>query len=98
MDDEQKQLKALDRAAKAESLLNNEMLNDAFVEIDAALIERWRGTEDPQARDALWQAAQINKQVQSILKKHVSSGKVAKAALDKITNVVGMDRPAKFSL
>jgi hypothetical protein len=97
MDDEQKQLKALDRAAKAEGLINNDLLKDAFAEIDAALVERWRGTEDPLARDALWQAAQINKQVQSILKKHIQSGKVAKAALDKLSNVVGMDRPVKYA-
>ncbi len=97
MDDEQKQLRALSRASQAEGLLNNDLLKDAFAEIDAALIERWRGTEDPQARDALWQAAQINKQVQSILKRHVQSGKVAKASLDKLSNVVGMDRPVKYA-
>lgn len=97
MDDEQKQLKALGRAAQAEGLLSNELLAEAFKEIDAALIKRWRETEDPQSRDALWQAAQINGQVQAILKAHVQRGKVAKAALDKISNVAGMDRPVKYA-
>ena len=97
MDDELKQLRARDRAAKAEGLLNNDLLKDAFAEIDAALIERWRSTEDPAARDALWQAAQINGQVQTILKRYIQNGKVAKAALDKINNVVGMDRPVRFA-
>jgi hypothetical protein len=48
VDDEQKQLRAVDRASRAEGLLNNDLLKEAFAEIDAALIERWRGTEDPQ--------------------------------------------------
>ncbi len=61
------------------------------------MIARWREEQEPQVRDALWQAAQINKQVQSILKRHVQSGKVAKAALDKLSNVVGMDRPVKYA-
>ncbi len=98
MDDEQKQLRALSRSSQAEGLLNNDLLKDAFAEIDSALIERWRGTEDPLSRDALWQAAQINKQVQTILKAHVQRGKVAKATLDKLSNVTGMDRPQKFNI
>ncbi len=97
MDDEQKQLKALDRASKAEGLLNNDLLKEAFADIEAELIKRWRSEQDPQARDALWQAMQINEQIQSILKRHVQSGKVAKAALNKLSNVVGMDRPMKFA-
>ncbi len=97
MDDEQKQLKAADRAAKAEGLLNNDLLKSAFEEIDAALIKRWREEQEPMARDALWQAAQINTQVQSILKSHIQRGKVAKAMLDGVSNVTGMDRTVKVA-
>lgn len=98
MDDEQKQLKAVDRAAQAQGLLNHPLLQEAFKDIDATLIECWRGTEDPQARDAYWQAVKINSQVQTILKKHIQSGKVAKAALEKLSNVVGMDRPVSVAI
>lgn len=92
MDDEQKQLRAADRAARAQGLLDNELLKAAFEEIDRDLIEAWRKEVDPLARDAIWQAVEVNAKVQRILKKHVQNGKVAKVELEKLANVTGMNR------
>lgn len=97
MDDEQKQLKARDRAAQAEGLMNNDLLKAAFAEIDRDLIEAWRKEVDPLARDCIWQAVEVNSKVQRILKSHIQRGKVAKAMLDGLSNVTGMDRTVKVA-
>lgn len=84
MDDEQKALKSVDRSARAEALLKDELLQESFVTIDAELIDLWKRTKDPEARDRIWQATQIATKVQELLRGHIRNGKVAKAILNDI--------------
>ena len=84
MDDEQRAYKDLDRASKAEALLSNDMLMDAFKHIDSELIERWRSCKDQEGRDRIWQATQIAARVQEILKMVLQNGKIAKRIIDDL--------------
>lgn len=84
MDDEQKALRDVDRAARAELLLNDELLKEAFAYIDNELIDRWRECRDPTGRDRIWQATQLANRVQEVLKLHIRNGKVAKRILDDL--------------
>lgn len=56
MSDPGKARDALDRAARAEALLRNELLNEAFQAIDARLIEAWRASavDDWKGRERIY--------------------------------------------
>lgn len=84
MDDEQKALTDLDRAAKADALLNNETLKEAFAYIDEEMIGQWKACSDPAGRDRIWLATQITKRIQDVLRQVISNGKMAKVILDDI--------------
>lgn len=83
-DDEQKALVALDRAAKAEALLNNEMLQESFAYIETEMIEQWKVCKEPEGRDRIWQATRIASRVQEVLRQVITNGKMAKVILDDI--------------
>lgn len=73
------------RAQRAERLLTDSLLVEAFAAIEAEYLKAWKGTaaRDTDARERLWQAYQIIGIVQSNLKSVVNSGKLAKAELDR---------------
>lgn len=84
MDDEQKALRDVDRAARAELLLNDDLIKEAFAYIDAEMIERWRDCKTPEGRDRLWQATQIASRVREVLAQVVRNGVASKAILADI--------------
>jgi len=84
MDEENKAIKDMGRAGRAEALLNNELLQESFAYIDSELIERWRLCKDAEGRDRLWQATQIANRVQEILRLVITNGRVAKRILDDL--------------
>lgn len=84
MDDEMRALKDVDRARRAEALLNDELLKEAFAYIDKELIDRWRASTDATARDRIWLTTQLAIRVQEILGAYVTNGRVAKKILDDL--------------
>jgi hypothetical protein len=74
---------ALSRAARAQSLLSNELLAEAFTRLDTEYLKAWRITpaRDVAAREKLWQAVNVVALVRDHLAKIVSDGKLAQAEL-----------------
>ncbi len=98
MDDEQKALKSVDRARRADALANDELMKEAFASIEGQLIERWKKTPDPLERDALWQAAQINSKIQEHLQNIIRNGKASKRILDDIAGQSGEPRVTNVAI
>ena len=79
-----KAMKAVDRANKAQQLLDNEIFKDAIAHLDNEFISRWRTNKDPAERERIWIAAQTAQKLPEIIKQIVLNGRVAKAILDDI--------------
>lgn len=75
---------AVARAAKAEALRKDEILNEAFAEYERELIAKWKSwpAGDTDGRERIWQAVNIIGKVKDHLLKVVNDGKVAKDAID----------------
>ncbi|HEX5509841.1 MAG TPA: hypothetical protein VFX37_15175 [Pseudolabrys sp.] len=75
------------RGARAEALLRNELLTDAFATLEQAYIAKWRTTtvDDVAAREKLFLAVNIVGKVQDHLASVVEDGKLAAAELRQIT-------------
>ena len=88
MDDENKAIVDISRAARAGALLNDEMLNEAFEKLEAEYYNAWRATGAAEAetfkRERLWQAINLLGKVKDHLKHVVENGKVAKAHIAAI--------------
>jgi hypothetical protein len=74
------------RAAQAEALLRNELLQDAFTGLEKQFVDAWRMTQvrDTDARERLWQAVNVVGKVQDALRGHVNNGKLAQMQLEAI--------------
>ena len=84
MDDEQKQLKARDRASKAKATIENESIRMAFEYLETEYIARWKSCETAEGRDRLWQGTQVLEKVKEHLAVAIRDGEVAKRILDQI--------------
>lgn len=73
------------KGRRAQSLLDNEALKAAFVDLKAELIERWETTADQEQRERIWHCVGLLAQVEHTLVKTASRGKVAKLDLDKLS-------------
>lgn len=75
-----------DRGARAETLLRNELLMEAFAALDAEYVKAWRLTHinDVNARERLFQAVQIVGKVKDHLARVVNNGKLAQRELDEL--------------
>lgn len=74
-----------DRAAKAEALLRNELLIEAFEYLDEQFIEAWRssGVEDKEAREHIFHLSQALGAVKGYLQSVVEDGKLAQVSLEE---------------
>lgn len=72
------------RGERAERLLRDDMLVDAFAKLEAEYIGHWKTMTDSAARDRLWMAVQIVGKVKSHLQSVAASGTLAKRELDDI--------------
>lgn len=74
------------RGARAERLLADELLQEAFSELEAAYTQAWRDSlvRETEARERLWQAVQIVGKVKAHLEGIAQDGKIAQANLDEI--------------
>lgn len=86
--DENKLIRDSARAGRAELLLRDDLLNEAFDTLEAEYYKAWRATGSAEAetykRERLWQAINLLGKVKEGLQKYVENGKVAKAHLAQI--------------
>jgi hypothetical protein len=81
------------RRARAEALLNNELLKEIFRDLEADLHKTWSATTLPEtaAREKLWTATQVLGDIRNMLYKAIGDGKVAQAQIDQMA---GLNRAA----
>ena len=74
------------RRARAEALMGNELLQEAFARLEERYIEEWRVSQfrDTDARERLWQAVNILGKVKDHLAKIVRDGKLAQREIDQL--------------
>jgi hypothetical protein len=83
---EDKLNEALARAARAQRLLDDELLAEAFDTLDREYVKAWRESyaRDTDARERLWQAVQIVAKVRSHLSVALNNGNIAQRELDEL--------------
>ena len=76
----------LARRARAEALMDNELLQEAFGRLEERYMEEWRISQfrDTDARERLWQAVNVLRKVKDHLTKIVSDGKLAQREIDQL--------------
>lgn len=86
--DEHKLIKARERKAIAEQLLRNELLSEAFVELEKGYINAWGKSDplQPEARENYYRAVQILGDVRRHLLNIVHNGKIAEKELADLAN------------
>ena len=86
--DEAKLLADTAKADRANSLLDNETLKEAFDYLEAKYMEAWRNTgisvDESYKRERLFQAVNILGLVKDHLRRVVDGGKLAKVQIDAI--------------
>jgi hypothetical protein len=89
---------ALGRAAKADSLLRDELLTEAFKVLEDAYYTAWRATtiNDVGAREKLFLAVNVVGKVKDHLTKAVSDGALAQAEIRQITDAA--ERRKRFGI
>ena len=87
MIDEHKLNLAVAPRARAEAVLQDELLQEAFAALEDRYIEEWRATafRDSDARERLWRAVDVLRKVKDHLGKIMSDGKLAQRELDQLT-------------
>ena len=83
------------RRARAEALLQDELLEEAFARLEERYVEEWRATtvRDGDARERLWSAVNIVRKVKQHLGTIISDGRLAQRELDQLT-----ERRRRFGL
>lgn len=89
---------AASKAARAQSLLGNELLTEAFEALEASYTAAWRATliEDVSGREKLFLAINIVGKVQDHLNAVVSNGKLAAAELKQLAETA--ERKKRFGI
>jgi predicted DNA-binding protein len=86
MSDEQRLSAAIARQARAQALMDNELLQEAFARLEDRYLAEWRISQlrDSDARERLWQAVNVLGKVKGHLAKIVSDGKLAQREIDQL--------------
>lgn len=86
--DEARLQEARARGMRAEALINDELLSEAFKTLEATYIKAWSATDAAQAdsREHFWRAVQILGDVRGHLMKAIANGKVAQRELTDLAN------------
>ncbi len=89
MADEIKLRHALERAAQAEVLKRNELLQEAFAYLEKRYIEEWAMSQfrDHEARERLWMAVNVNRKYKDHLQAVISNGVLAQAELNQLSGL-----------
>jgi hypothetical protein len=86
------------RGVRAQELLHNELLADAFTALEASYISAWRATgiDDSTGREKLFLAINIVGKVRDHLGAVVANGKLAEAELKELARVA--ERRKRFGI
>lgn len=79
-------INAINRAARAQVLLEDELLVSAFRDIEEFYTEQWRGSSanDEVAREKIWVTLKLLKQLRSTLEGYLETGVIARSRLAEI--------------
>ena len=82
------------RAEKAEALLRNEILMDAFAYLDKEFTQAWKNSpvEDAANRERLYMFCQNLDALKGYINRVVEDGKLAKAALNELQSRVKFEK------
>ena len=74
------------RANEAKELLENPLLEEAFIQMEAAYLDDWRssGLPDLEGRERVWLAIKVLEEVKRHLRVVVENGVIAKRDIDRI--------------
>jgi len=77
---------AISRGARAEALLSNELLQEAFARLEQDYIEAWKisPARDTDGRERLWQAVNIVAKVRDHIVRVVNDGKLSQRHLSEL--------------
>jgi hypothetical protein len=86
MSEEGKLAAAMGRAARAQALIEDELLQEAFAALETRYVEEWRASQfrDTDARERLWQAVNVLRKVKDHLSRIVADGRLAEREMDAI--------------
>lgn len=89
MIDELKLAKDKERGTRAEMLLRDDLLKEAFETLEKTYISEWAMTQfrDVEARERLWAAVNINRKYQDHLRSALANGKLAQKQLNDMTGL-----------
>ena len=98
MSDESTLERAAARAVRAEALLDDEILNEAFAALESSYIAAWRATtvDDAAGREKLFLAINIVGKVRDHLAGVVANGKLARAELKELAETA--ERRKRFGI
>lgn len=98
MIDEDALAQATAKAARAQGLLANELLLEAYATIEADLIAAWIASpaRDTDGRERCWAAVQANRKHKAYLESVVNDGKLAAAQLKQLADAP--DRKRRFGI
>lgn len=98
MSDEDALSQAAARAARAQNLLDNELLTEAFAGLESAYTSAWRATtiDDVSGREKLFLAINIVGKVRDHLTAIVSNGKLAAKELKDLADT--SERKKRFGI
>lgn len=98
MSDEDRLNRAAAKAARAQELLDNELLTEAFTGLESNYTAAWRATtiDDIAAREKLFLAINIVGKVRDHLTTVVTNGKVAQAELKELAQLA--ERKKRFGI
>lgn len=98
MTDEDQLERAMSRAARAQSLIDSEILQEAFKALEDGYTQAWRSTsiDQVQAREKLFLAINIVGKVKDHLHLVIDGGKMAAAEVRKINETA--ERKKRFGI
>ena len=85
---------SMERGEKAAALLRNDLLQEAFSQLETDFIQAWKASsvEDSQNRERLYMLCQNLSALRGYLEGVVTDGKLAKAQLDGLQNRIKFEK------
>ena len=85
---EDKLHESISRGARAEALLKNDLLQEAFARLEQNYIDAWKisPARDTDGRERLWQAVNIVAKVRDHIVKVVNDGKLSQRHLSELAH------------
>lgn len=74
------------RGDAARLVLENEVFQEAFADLEQAIFDEWKTSDDVDVRESLWLMLQIVPRFQSVFISAVSNGAVASKELQRFMN------------